>query len=471
MNSIFKNYHSYFPKGTIILAFTQLCESFSFFGMRSLLVLYLINQFHFVETHAYSLYALYIALIEIGSMIGGYCADRIFGFRYSILLGGSFICLGHLLLTFFSKSTFFIGLGFIVCGSTLFRSNLKAYFGSLYNDSKRESGFTFLYSGMNFGGFLAALSCGFIASKYNWEMGFGLAAFGIFIGMFVFLINLKSLKHQEKTGLNILSPGFLASVFFCTAASLLLGMLLKNFSFSEQIILPISLLFFFLLSFQISKTIKKKNFLTFMGLLALLIVYFTAEQLLGSIIMVYSQNHVERILFGFEIPASVLSAINPLTIILIGPSLAIFVNRNFLSPLFSSFISYFCLTLAFALLYINSSENYHSIYILMASFALIALGELFLVPSLYAYCSEIASEHLKGLTMSCVMLSFAIANLMSGKVATLFTNDMPIDHLFLSVSIISTIVTIALYTSNFKNWFLMKRNFRDQTIKSPYLIN
>lgn len=158
MTAISKPTH---PKGAFLISLTQMWESFSFFGIRALLVLYLISHLHYSSSDAFLLYTLYVALVEISSALGGYIADRFFGYKRAVLIGGSLIALGHLLLTSsFNSPLFFLGLGSIVCGSSLFRVSLQSLLGLLYTyqDERREKGFTLLYVGMNVGGFSVVLN-------------------------------------------------------------------------------------------------------------------------------------------------------------------------------------------------------------------------------------------------------------------------------------------------------------------------
>lgn len=408
------------PKGLYYLIFTQVWESFSYYGMRVLLVLYLTSQLHYQETNAFALYALYTTLVELGAFLGGYLADKLLGLQKSVILGSILICMGHLSLTFSEyPEIFFFGLGSIISGTTLFRGNLKAMVGLLYceNDRRCESGFTLYYAGINLGGFVAALLCGFLAQIYGWHVGFGAAAIGMLAGIFIFIRGLRHLGEIDITP--PFKPNFV-QIFLCSlTACISFAYLLSNFEISQNIFLPLAVLSFTILIVTLGKQMSSKQALGLFGMLVLLIVFFCFEELMGSFFMVFLENQVERTLGGFEIPSTVLSAINPFIIITIGPFLSYFLNRFPLNKLLSLSFAYLCLTLAFFTLYRSAFFESTSAFDIVISFSLIALGELLIAPTVFAFCTSIAPVHAKGMMMGLVTTAFALANLLSGKLSQL----------------------------------------------------
>lgn len=422
------------PKSTFLIAFTQMWESFSFYGMRALLVLYLIQKLGYVDNEAFTLYALYISLVEVGSFIGGYFADRYLGLKAAILWGGGFITAGHLCLA--CNTCFFIGLSLIILGSTLFRSNLHALLGLFYEDTVlRNNGYTFLYTAMNLGGFIASLLCSFVALTYGWHFGFGLAAFGMILGLLVFVLNLPLLKNAEpKYPVKIVAPllgGLIATILFTA--------LLTHAHLSTLFILPLALISFILLG----KTLPKQIFPP----LLLLIAYFSVEELMGSFLVVFSEDQINRLFFGFTIPSSALIAVNPLVIILLGP---LFTRFNMpLSKRLS--IAFLCLFFAFAILYaITFMPNPPLIY-LLASFSIIATGELFLAPAIFAFSSSIAPQGKIGLTMGLVTLAFSLASLLSGHIS-----NLPIAPSTLFLTIALSALLLFLLLLKLRSWEKIK---------------
>lgn len=438
------------PPSLFLFAFTQLWESFSYYGMRALLVLYLISSLKYAEGDAFAIYALYTCLVEFGAFFGGYCADRYIGLGSAVVLGGVLICIGHILLTFAeSGSLFFYGLSAIVCGAMLFRSNLKALVGSIYaeSDPRREAGFTLFYIGVNLGGFVATLVCGYVAGQYGWHAGFGLASIGMLFGMGVFLLCYPIMKTIPPKGqLKSLALSIPLIILGCSAVAYLL----EHFQMGQVLLMPAGILLFSGLMRMLWKEMPKDHAITMLGLLGLLMIYFTFEELMGSLLMVFSENHVDRNFLGWEIPSAMLSATNPLIIIGCGPFLSVILQKRQVSLPLRMAIAFFCLAGAFAILFLVEAVTMMQ---LIFSFAFIALGELFLAPSVYAYCSLVSPANHKGLTMGVVTLAFALASLLSGQVSQLASQggEGSVQSLFLMIAILSSILFTLLF------WISKKR--------------
>ena len=180
------------PKGLFYLFFAELWERFSFYGMRALLTLYMVNVIfqELVERDyaAAAVYASYGSLVYASTVVGGRISDTLLGFRKSIFLGGILMALGHFVLAIENDYTFFLALGFIVVGNGFFKPNISTFVGSLYEekDPRKDSGFTIFYMGINIGGWIAPLLCGWLGSTYGWHYGFGLAGFGMLTGLLFF---------------------------------------------------------------------------------------------------------------------------------------------------------------------------------------------------------------------------------------------------------------------------------------------
>lgn len=420
------------PRAIYLLAFTQAWESFSYYGMRALLVLYLISALQYQEGDAFAIYALYTCLIEFGAFLGGYLADRFIGLKRAVLIGGGLICVGHALLTFAdSELLFFYGLSCIICGAMLFRSNLKAMVGSLYKgeDAGREPGFTLLYMGINFGGFAAVIACSYVADLYGWHAGFGLASLGMMLGMGVFFLAHGQVQ-EEGASENLLYALPVVGLAIAGAAYAL-----AHSHFSQGVILPVGICLFACLMGKLGKEVEKRQLLTMLGILGLLVLYFTFDELMGSLLMVYLEKNVDRHLLGFEIPSAMITAVNPLVIIGMGPLLSRMPQIGLLKRLAVAFLLLGC---AFSILYLGKPAALH----VMVSFSCIALGELFLAPAVYAYCSGVAPENQKGLTMGIVTLAFSIASLLSGRISQM---SLDVNSLFLTVSVISFVVFTGLF--------------------------
>lgn len=185
------------PQGLFYLFFAELWERFSFYGMRALLTLYMVNKiFEALSTRdiaAAAVYASYGSLVYASTVIGGKISDTILGMRRSIFLGGILMSLGHFVLAIDSSMAFFLALGLIVVGNGFFKPNISTFVGALYKDGdiRKDSGFTIFYMGINIGGWVAPLLCGWLAATYGWHYGFGLAGFGMLLGLVFFWNGIK----------------------------------------------------------------------------------------------------------------------------------------------------------------------------------------------------------------------------------------------------------------------------------------
>ncbi len=161
------------PPGLYLLFFVEMWERFSYYGMRSLLVLYLIGDRGWADDRAYSLYGTYTSLVYVTPLIGGWLADRLLGTQRSLVIGGLIIALGHFALAFsgLGLETFYLGLALIIIGSGFFKPNVSTIVGQLYgeNDPRRDAGFTTFYMGINLGALLGTLICGYLGERVGWH--------------------------------------------------------------------------------------------------------------------------------------------------------------------------------------------------------------------------------------------------------------------------------------------------------------
>ena len=192
------------PKGLFYLFFAELWERFSFYGMRALLTLYMVNVIFeaLVERDfaAAAVYASYGSLVYASTVVGGRISDKILGMRRSIFLGGILMAIGHFVLAIENDVTFFLALAFIVVGNGFFKPNISTFVGTLYKDGdpKKDSGFTIFYMGINIGGFVAPLLCGWLGRTYGWHYGFGLAGIGMLIGLIFFWDGIRKNVFGDK---------------------------------------------------------------------------------------------------------------------------------------------------------------------------------------------------------------------------------------------------------------------------------
>ena len=179
--------------GLFLLFFTEMWERFSYYGMRALLVLFLVSDmaaggWGWTRQEALGLYAWYTGLVYVTPVFGGMIADALLGYRRAVLLGALLMTLGHASMALESRASFYAGLVLLIIGNGFFKPNISSIVGQLYKDNpqKKDSAYTIFYMGINAGAFLGMLFCGYIGEKVSWSYGFGLAGIFMFLGMLMF---------------------------------------------------------------------------------------------------------------------------------------------------------------------------------------------------------------------------------------------------------------------------------------------
>src|SRR5579863_395276 len=191
------------PRGLYALFFTEMWERFCYYGMRALLVLYLIQYHGWQPSHASTVYKWYTSLVYLTPILGGVIADRVIGLRASIIAGGTLMALGEVLLTFPSMPTFYLCLGLLILGNGFFKPNISTTVGKMYpkGDARRDRAFTIFYMGINLGAGLSPFLCGYLRVHFGFRYGFAAAAVGMAVGLAIFLSSQRQvLKDVEAAG-------------------------------------------------------------------------------------------------------------------------------------------------------------------------------------------------------------------------------------------------------------------------------
>jgi POT family proton-dependent oligopeptide transporter len=205
------------PVGLYTLFFAEMWERFSFYGMRALLLFYMLKGFlHYGDQNAYAVYGSYTALVYMTPFFGGMLADRLLGARRAVVTGGLLMAAGHLLMTVENTTAFYVALALLIAGNGFFKPNISTIVGSLYPEGSplRDGGFTLFYMGVNLGAALSPLLCGYIGETYGWHYGFGLATLGMLSGLATFVLPTRAAQGLillaalgTSAGLLILRPG------------------------------------------------------------------------------------------------------------------------------------------------------------------------------------------------------------------------------------------------------------------------
>ena len=450
------------PNSLTTLFFTEMWERFSYYGMRALLVLYLVNSLNYSDTDALHIYAIYTGLVYLTPIIGGYLADRYLGTQKAIFIGGITMMLGHFLMAF--PNLLYLAMGLLIIGNGYFKPNISTLLGRLYkpNDLRRDSGFSFFYVGINLGAFLAPLIVGYIGETINWHYGFAIAGIGMFAGLIQFYIGQNKLIEEDTSKqtkkLNFSEWRSILFFSFINIPFILLIFELNSFiNLYIYEILILSLAYIIILFRNkkskmnlISNDIKK---ILYIGILSLFVIFFWIgfEQAGGSLTL-YANNSVDRNLFGFIIPASFFQSINPLIIILLGPLIANFWLRidNSKYKINTSQkmgLGLILLSCGFFLIMNvnNTSTSSISLWWLVGVYFLHTLGELCLSPIGLSMVTKVSPKKIASLMMGFWFLSSAIANYSAGKLPIILqSNNMDLFTFLTIMSLIAGIVLISI---------------------------
>lgn len=363
------------PVGLFVLFFTEMWERFSYYGMRAILVLYLVSQsggdnpgLNWTDQEALALYGWYTMLVYVMSIPGGIIADRLLGQKRSVLIGGLLLCAGHGILAIEEMYAFYSGLLLIIFGVGMLKPNISTMVGGLYKkgDIRRDKGFTIFYIGINIGAFLSSLIVGYVGETIGWHYGFGLAGIGMLLGQIIYMLGQKHLAHvgnlmkdkeevdvaivQENDELidnvavevekeNSGNPDFNLFVTMfknpLTAISAILaapaGVLVAMYVDSTLGFFLGVLLFlfaFFGSMFKDLNKIEKDRVSVVLISFLIIIVFWGAFEQAGGLMNIYTMNKTDRMLFGHEIPASVFQSLNAMFIIIFGTIVAGFWARR-----------------------------------------------------------------------------------------------------------------------------------------------
>ena len=450
------------PQSLATLFFTEMWERFSYYGMRALLVLYLVGSQNYSESEALHIYAVYTGLVYLTPIIGGYLADRFLGSQRAIFIGGLTMMIGHFLMAF--PEYLYLAIGMLIIGNGYFKPNISTLLGRLYktNDVRRDSGFSIFYVGINLGAFLAPLIVGYVGETINWHYGFAIAGFGMLAGLVQFYIGQNKIIKEDTTlqskTLN-LKDWSLISFISVINIPLILVILYMNQIFNNYFfeILAITLVFVaYYLFTKRKQDISSKDDLRkilYIGILSIFVIFFWVgfEQAGGSLTL-FANNSVDRNFFGFIIPASFFQSINPLIIILIGPMVANFwlrVDQSKSSINTSQKMGLGLLLLASGFFLImlvnNSNETSISLWWLVGVYFLHTLGELCLSPIGLSMVSKVSPKKIASLLMGFWFLSSAIANFMAGKLPSILqTNDIDLFTFLTVTSVLAGVILICI---------------------------
>ena len=321
------------PKGLFLLFMAEMWERFSYYGMRALLIFYLVQHWLFSDSEASIIYGAYTALVYITPVVGGYLADQYIGQRKAVLFGAVLLTFGHFFMAFEGGggqddpiiNVFWLALALIIVGSGFLKANISVIVGQLYarTDVRRDPAYTIFYMGINVGAATASIICGYLGQTYGWQYGFGLAGFGMLIGLIFFVLGKPLLmgKGEPKDPAKIaggkewaIYGAGLAMVALCWAAiqyQELVGYVLGAFGGG---------LVLFVLFTAVTKLPSDERDRIFAAMFLILtsIVFWALFEQAGSSLNLFTDRHVDT----QGVNASMFQSINAIYIVLLAPVFA-----------------------------------------------------------------------------------------------------------------------------------------------------
>ena len=404
------------PKGLLTLFLTELWERFSYYGMRAILVLYLVSEHNssnpglgWSNSEAIKLYGWYTALVYLACIPGGIIGDKYLNNRDAVSIGGAFLCIGHLTLAIQNPSCFFMGLILIITGVGLLKPNISTLVGQLYkeNDGRRDQGFTIFYIGINIGAFFSSLIVGYIGEVYGWHYGFSLAGFGMLIGQYFFLKGKKNFSEIKSTE--------------------------KNLSFNSSF-----------------TPIEKDRIKLILIASLILIIFWASFEQAGGLMNIYAFEKTDRNLdfINFEVPASWFQSINPLMIILLGFHVSafwIFLKKKKIisSSLFKISVGIIIMGLGFVFMYFASLESSvygkSTMYWLVLAYLFHTIGELCASPIILSYITKLSPKKLVASIMGIYFATIGLGNKLAGTIGE-SSGNLGETKIFLGITILCLVV-------------------------------
>ncbi|GGO88159.1 peptide MFS transporter [Wenjunlia tyrosinilytica] len=332
------------PRGLATLFMTEMWERFSWYGMRGILVLYLTaavadGGIGMKESTAVALYGVYNALVYMLAMPGGWVADRLWGARRAVLVGGVVIAAGHFVLAVPAEATFYVGLLMIAIGTGLLKPNISTMVGGLYKDSdsaRRDAGFTLFYMAINIGAFAAPLVVGTVGEKVNWHLGFGIAGVGMALAVIQYALGGRHLGEVGATAPTPASPaerrGVLrkAGMWLGVAAVALALDLVTGTYDIEHVVnvmavlgIVVPIVYFAVMFRSPSLTgADRSKVKAFVWFFVTSVLFWMIYDQSGSLLNIFSEDKTDRDIGGWEFPASWLQSVNPVYVIALAPLFA-----------------------------------------------------------------------------------------------------------------------------------------------------
>jgi|TARA_B100001109_G_C18835095_1_gene461542 POT family proton-dependent oligopeptide transporter len=442
------------PGGLLTLFFTEMWERMSYYGMRALLVIFMTMTLQeggldFTKDNAYAIYGLYTGAVYFMGLSGGWIADRLLGGQNAVWYGGITIMIGHIILAIPSTNTFFIGLIFVVLGTGLLKPNISAMVGQLYGDqdTRRDSGYTIYYMGINLGSVIGNLVCGYLATNWGYHYAFGAAAIGMAIGLIQYRMTQYKLGtiatgptvSMSATGIRNSWVGvliFLVSLavvtFLMSTGALIIDVVSVATSvayiFTAIFVIYYAAIFFF----GNLDSAEKKRMISLLLICVASACFWAGFEQAGSSLNIFAHENTDRLLGSFEIPTAWFQSLNSIFIITLSPFFAalwINLGKRMLDPSYGIKCAIGILIMAsgFVVMFFAAQAAASGLkvapYWLVATYFLHTVGELCLSPVALSAVSKLSPKRFAGQMMGLFVLTYSIGNVIAGVLAGSFGGE------------------------------------------------
>ena len=446
------------PRGLSTLFFTEMWESFSYYGMRGLLVLFMTDSVRgglgYSDQTATAIYGLYTAAVYLAALPGGWVSDRLMGAQRTVWYGGIVIACGHFVLAIPHEKTFYLGMVLVVLGTGLLKPNISAIVGEMYPEggARRDAGFSIFYMGINVGAFLGPLVCGFLGEQINWHYGFGAAGVGMVFGLIQYRLT------RNRLGAAGLSPAahdkgaqitpeanrqhwralWIGFVGIAIVVGLGLGGAVEFDAvalarWSTGIILGVAA-FYFIYLFVFAGLDQQERQRTFVILVLFVgaALFWSGFEQAGSSLNLFAERYTDRLVGGFEIPATWLQSVNPIMIIVLAPFfgyLWVALARRHLDPSIPAkfalgliLLGFGFLVMFFAARLVASGQQVLPTWLVM-TYLMHTFGELCLSPVGLSSVTKLAPKRFVSQMMGIWFLGASLGGLIAGLLAGRFRAD------------------------------------------------
>lgn len=434
------------PKALYMLFFTEMWERFTFYGMRALLILFMVSQFGYADDKANLIYGSYQALVYAMPLFGGMLADRLLGSRRSIVFGGITMAIGSFTMAIPGGEVFFyIGMGLIVCGNGFFKPNISTIVGDLYteNDPRRDSAFSLFYMGINLGAFLGGLLCGYVGQNVSWHAGFGLAGVFMLLGLVVFSRGRGLLEGRGEAlpGSQVNAVAFAGIkwewvvyglAWLCVPVFVLL---LLNYTVMDYVMNPLALaalVYLVVMAFLQTDKAATQKMLAAIVMICFSVLFWGFYEQGGGSLNLYALRNVDLGLFGGQgAAAAVNNSINPFYVILLSPVfatmwVALAMRKLEPSTPMKFALAFLQLALGYYLFVLGAKSANNGMvpfFFFAAGYLLMSTGELCLSPIGLSMVTKLSPARLVGMMMGAWFLASAMGQFVAGKIGALMKVD------------------------------------------------